>query len=102
MKTEALTVTCLDQVEIEASSPSVPDVQDDAPLPGGQRGKMRLPTLAGLLRGTGAMVIAVAFAIFTVQGLAGWRRAFPLPAAHGQHPGPDLCGFRERSLSARK
>jgi hypothetical protein len=70
MKTEVLTVTSLDEVEIEASSPVVPDAQDDAVLPGEQRGKMRLPTLAGLLRGTGALVIAVAFVIFLFKG---WR-----------------------------
>jgi len=70
MKTEVLTVTSLDRGGIEASSLDVPGARDDAALPGEQQGKMRLPTLAGLLRGTGALVIAVAFVVFLFKG---WR-----------------------------
>jgi hypothetical protein len=57
-------------IEIEAPSRRVRESRTAADPSSGHEGKIRIPSLSGLLRGLGALVIVVAFAIFLFEG---WR-----------------------------
>jgi len=68
MRTDSVAELIYDEVEMETTPRLAPSAgADTCPLPE-RLGKARLPSLSGLLRGVGALVIVAAFVMFLFKG----------------------------------